>query len=155
MSQRIFAIPAEQSEQSQPATHNNLPLQPTPLIGRKQEAERICQSLLSPDLRLLTLTGPPGVGKTRLSLHVASSLLSSFPDGVFFINLAPISDHSLVASEIARTLEVREEDVARLSPLRRRHINMLGRYHFSLPEAQQRGELRPLRDPGKPDDLPL
>ena len=108
MSQRIFAIPAEQSEQSQPATHNNLPLQPTPLIGRKQEAERICQSLLSPDLRLLTLTGPPGVGKTRLSLHVASSLPSSFPDGIFFVNLAPISDPGLVASEIAHTLEVRE-----------------------------------------------
>lgn len=55
----------------------------------------------------------------------------------------------------AKGSEVREEDVARISPLRRRHINMLGRYHFSLPEAQLRGELRPLRDPEKPEDLPL
>ncbi len=108
MSQPVDAIPTEQSEQPSPATPNNLPLQPTPLIGRKQEAERVCRSLLSPDVRLFTLTGPPGVGKTRLSLHVASSLLSSFPDGVFFVNLAPISDPGLVASEIARNLDVRE-----------------------------------------------
>lgn len=109
MSQSIFAIPTGQPKLPQPTTtHNNLPLQPTPLIGRKQEAERVRQLLLSPDVRLFTLTGPPGVGKTRLSLHVASSLLSSFPDGVFFIDLAPIYDHSLVAFEIARGLDVRE-----------------------------------------------
>jgi len=108
MSQPVDAVPTEHCEQPRTATPNNIPLSPTPLIGREQEVERLCRSLLGPDVRLLTLTGPPGVGKTRLSLQVALMLLSSFSDGVYFTNLAPISDPGLVASEIARDLSVRE-----------------------------------------------
>ncbi len=60
------------------------------------------------DVRLVTLTGAGGTGKTRLALQVAAELTDRFQDGVFFVNLAPISDPDLVASEIAQVLGVRE-----------------------------------------------
>jgi predicted ATPase/class 3 adenylate cyclase len=88
---------------------NNLPLQSTPLIGRDGETAAVIERLRVPGTRLVTLTGPAGTGKTRLGLQVAAELLEEFPDGVFFIDLAPISDPDRVLSAIARTLGVREE----------------------------------------------
>jgi len=87
---------------------NNLPAQATPLIGREREIEAARALLLREGVRLVTLTGPPGIGKTRLGLQLAAELLDHFPDGVFFVGLAPISDPSLVASVIAQTLDTRE-----------------------------------------------
>jgi predicted ATPase/class 3 adenylate cyclase len=94
----------------------NLPAQPTALIGRAREVAHVCALLRTPEVRLLTLTGPGGVGKTRLALHAAAELLDDsvlsrdegFADGIYFVNLAPISDAGLVASAIAQTLGVRE-----------------------------------------------
>ena len=85
-----------------------LPAQPTPLIGRAREVAQVCARLQTPDVRLLTLTGPGGVGKTRLALQAAGELIADFPDGIWFVNLAPITDASLVASVIAQTLGVRD-----------------------------------------------
>ena len=87
---------------------NNLPSQTTEFIGREEEVEEIVEILCKRSVRLLTLTGPGGTGKTRLSQESAASMLDSFPDGVYFIPLAPISDPELVPSSIARTIGVRE-----------------------------------------------
>src|SRR5215472_15689120 len=90
-------------------THpNNLPVQLTSYIGREQELTAVGHLLRHENVRLLTLTGPGGVGKTRLALQVAAEQASRFADGVFFVNLAPVSDPALVIHAIAQTLDIRE-----------------------------------------------
>jgi class 3 adenylate cyclase len=86
----------------------NLPAQPTSLIGREHEVVAVATLLRGTDVRLLTLTGPGGVGKTRLSLQVAAELIEDFTDGVYFVDLAPIRDASLVITAIATTLGMQE-----------------------------------------------
>jgi len=87
---------------------NNLPIQLTQLIGREKEVARVLHLLRREDIHLLTLTGPGGTGKTRLGLQVAAELSDAFPDGVHFVNLAPISDPTFVVPTIAQTLAVKE-----------------------------------------------
>ena len=89
-------------------SRHNLPVQPTPFLGREQEVTAVCDLLSREDVRLLTLTGPGGTGKTRLGLQVAAELSDLFASGVFFVNLAPISDPALVVSAIVETLGMRE-----------------------------------------------
>ncbi len=83
---------------------NNLPVQLTSFIGREQEVAAVCALLQRPEVRLVTLTGTGGIGKTRLSLQVATELLDSFADGVCFVPLAPVSDPAIVMNTIAHTL---------------------------------------------------
>jgi len=87
---------------------NNLPLQLTPLIGREREIDEVCRRLRSPEVRVLTLTGPGGAGKTRLALQTGADLLEEFEDGVFFVALAAIADPELVPSAIAGSLGLKE-----------------------------------------------
>ena len=87
---------------------HNLPAQPTPFLGREKEVAAVVYLLCREDVRLLTLTGPGGTGKTRLGLQVVTELSDRFSDGVYFVNLAPISDPMLVMSTIAQTLDLRE-----------------------------------------------
>ena len=82
---------------------NNLPLQPTPLVGREREVEELV-AMLSNGTRLLTLTGPGGTGKTRLALQVAAELVGTQRDGVFWVPLAGLSDPELLDSEVAQTI---------------------------------------------------
>ncbi len=96
---------------------NNLPTQFTPFIGREQELAAVGQLLSREDVRLVTLTGPGGTGKTRLGVQVAAELTDSFADGVFFVNLAPVNDTALVVPTIAEALGMRE---AGGQPLRER-----------------------------------
>ena len=90
------------------AYRNNLPLQPTPLIGREMEVAEICERLSRPEVRLLTLTGAGGTGKTRLGLQAAAELTDEFEDGVFFVSLAAIRDPQLLVPAVAGTLGVKE-----------------------------------------------
>jgi predicted ATPase len=88
---------------------NNLPLQPTPFLGREDQVARVVDLLSREDARLLTITGPGGVGKTRLALQAAADLLEDFPDGLWFVDLSVLDDAGLVLPTIAAVLGVREE----------------------------------------------
>lgn len=85
-----------------------LPIPATPLLGREREVAQVCALLQRATVRLLTLTGAPGVGKTRLGLQGAADLHTTFPDGVVFVSLAAISDPALILTTIAQALGVTE-----------------------------------------------
>src|SRR5215213_2377992 len=86
----------------------NLPTPLTRLIGRKQDLAALRNALLRSETRLLTLLGPPGIGKTRLSIAVAHEVQAAFTDGAFFVALAPLGDPTLVLVTIAQTLGIKE-----------------------------------------------
>lgn len=87
---------------------SNLPVPPTPLIGRDKEVSTVCQMILCEPDCLLSIVGPPGVGKTRLALQVATSLRGELKDGVFMVPLASFTDPDLVLPTIARTLNLED-----------------------------------------------
>src|SRR5512137_2179784 len=85
-----------------------LPTPLTSLLGREKEIASLRQLLRSPKVRLVTISGSGGVGKTSLALQVAHDLEDAFVDGVFFISLAAITDSTLIIPAIAQTLGVIE-----------------------------------------------
>jgi predicted ATPase len=87
---------------------HNLPLQPTSFVGRQADVAAAVELMLCPDVRLLTLTGPGGVGKTRLALQVATELLETYPDGVYFVSLAHLREPDLLLSTVAQALTLKE-----------------------------------------------
>jgi predicted ATPase/DNA-binding winged helix-turn-helix (wHTH) protein len=86
----------------------NLPVSRTGFVGREKEVAATKELLLRQDVRLLTVTGPGGIGKTRLAVEVASGLIERFPGGIHFVPLSPLSDPGLIASVIVQTLGIRE-----------------------------------------------
>jgi len=95
-------------QKSQQGPPNNLSGQLTPLLGREAELAEIKKLLRQADVRLVTLTGVGGTGKTRLAQQVAQELLEEFSDGIFFIDLSATTDPGLIASSIAQPLAVKE-----------------------------------------------
>jgi len=87
-------------------THSSIPVPPTPLVGRDDDVERLLAVISQPGVRLVTLTGPGGVGKTRLSLAAAAALDHAFPHGVFFVALAAARDTDLMWKTLAGDLHV-------------------------------------------------
>lgn len=90
------------------ARRHNLPAQSTALIGREREVAELCALLRRPEVRLVTLIGPGGTGKTRLALQATAELSEMFPQGVWFVSLAPVSNPELVLPTVANVLDIRE-----------------------------------------------
>jgi predicted ATPase/class 3 adenylate cyclase len=112
--QRIFQLVFEGLQRDFPPLRTlenrptNLPPQPTPLVGRQRELAELAELLRQPDVRLLTVTGPGGAGKTRLALQTAADLIEDFRDGAFFVQLAGATEPSLVVPMIARAIGLQE-----------------------------------------------
>lgn len=106
------AVPAVTGRPHNPSgsspSGRSLPAPRTPLVGREAEVAAAVALLRRGDVGLLTLTGAGGSGKTRVALRVAAALRDDFAHGVFFVSLAAIVDHELVAATIAQTLGLRE-----------------------------------------------
>lgn len=130
-----------------PAAAHSLPKAPTPLIGRQQEIGAVRSLLQRTQARLITFTGPPGVGKSRLCLQIAHDLAEDFPDGVYFVPLAPLRDAPQVATTIAQTLGLQaaqpEQTLERLQIAlgRRRLLLVLDNFEQVLAAAPLLAEL--------------
>ncbi len=130
-----------------PSPPANLPLFPTSFIGREQEIQTVLSLLRQPDVRLLSLTGPGGIGKTRLAVQAAAKLFDSFAHGVFFVSLAPLRDPGLVAAAIAHAVAGAgtppQEPLARVKQAlhHRRVLLVLDNFEHLLPAGMFVSEL--------------
>lgn len=119
-----------------------IPLPLTPLLGREREVAEVAALLRRAEVRLLVLTGPGGVGKTRVALQVARDVAEAFPDGVAFVPLAPINDPALVLPTVAAAFGLQDTGA---QPLRdrlaayfgpRRLLLVLDNFEQVLPAAR-------------------
>jgi predicted ATPase/DNA-binding CsgD family transcriptional regulator len=108
MQDNVYILASREQTKFERIPPHNLPAQLTPLIGRDREATTICALMRRSEVRLITIVGTGGIGKTRLSLQVATNLLDTFSDGICLVLLATISDPNLVVSTITQTLGVKE-----------------------------------------------
>jgi predicted ATPase len=119
----------------------NLPVPATPFLGREYELHEVVALLEREDVRLATLTGPGGTGKTRLALQAAAEAAEEFPDGLTWVALAPLHDPALILAAVAQALDVKEQPgrpladvlLARLSG--RRQLLLLDNAEHLLPRA--------------------
>ena len=113
--ERIFQLGSGEFPQIKSLSPSNLPVPATPFLGRRQEVDRVTTLLAEPDVRVLTLTGPGGTGKTRLAIEAAAESSDAFPEGLWWVPLADLSDPGLVLSAMATTMAVEERSDGVLS----------------------------------------
>ncbi len=139
--ERLWQLGNEEFPQLRTLYHTNLPVPATPFLGREQELREVVALLTREDVRLLTLSGPGGTGKTRLALQAAAEVAEEFPDGLAWVSLSPIRDAALLLSAVAQALEVKEQPgreladtlVAHLAG--RRQLLLLDNVEHLLPRA--------------------
>src|SRR5262245_13674958 len=151
--QRLYQLEAEGPEQSFPPRRTlenrptNLPVQATPLIGRGRELAAVVALVKRPAVRLVTLHGPGGCGKTRLALQAAAELVDDFPDGVYLVGLESVEDPGLVVPTIAQTLGVNETGAQGVDDALRRALGdrtvllVLDNFEHLLPAAPRLSDL--------------
>jgi predicted ATPase/class 3 adenylate cyclase len=113
--ERIYQLGGDDFPPLESLSASNLPVPATPFQGRAEELEVVTAALADPVSRLVTLIGPGGIGKTRLALQAAAESSESFPDGLWWVGLAPLTDPALVLPGVAETLGVRETEELALS----------------------------------------
>jgi predicted ATPase/transcriptional regulator with XRE-family HTH domain len=108
--------PATQPVAASPISRTNLPVLPTPVIGRQGEVEQLSQLLRDPQCRLLTLVGPGGIGKTRLAIETATHMQDAFAAGVYFVPLAAVNSTRLIVPVIADAIGFAFQSASRAAP---------------------------------------
>jgi predicted ATPase/DNA-binding CsgD family transcriptional regulator len=147
MQDNIIVFPEPLAGDTARLVTHALPVSLTSLIGREHEVQAIKVLLLCPDIRLLTLTGTAGVGKTRLALEVARDLVHDFADGVHVVSLAPISDPAFVIATIAHSIGLTESgsqpllDLLKISQRDKHRLLLLDNFEHVLSAATPLVEL--------------
>jgi len=114
--ERVFQLGGGEFPALKSLYRTNLPVPATAFLGRERELREVVELVEREDVRLVTLTGPGGTGKTRLTLQAAAEASDGFPDGVHWIPLAPLRDETAVGSTFAQALEVRDRPGIEIGP---------------------------------------
>ncbi|HEX2090531.1 MAG TPA: adenylate/guanylate cyclase domain-containing protein [Actinomycetota bacterium] len=137
--ERIYQLGDHEFSRLKTLYQTNLPIPATPFLGRQSELPEVVELLQREEVRLVTLTGPGGTGKTRLGLQSAGAAADSYPDGVWWVPLAPVRDAQLVAPSIARALGGTVDVAEHIAD--KRMLIFLDNFEHIIDAAPQVGEL--------------